>query len=253
MTVPFAWMVLTSLKTLGETNHVPPIIFPTAPQWVNYATAVSQAPVLAQYRNTALMALGRVAGQLLCSSLAGYAFARIEFPGRRVIFVVLLCLLMIPDQLALIPLYLEMKSFGWINEMPALIVPGMFSVFGTFLFRQFFMSLPRDLEEAARLDGANQLQIYWHVMLPLVKSATTAVALFTALWSWNALIWPLIVINSADRTTLSAGLATLNGQYTTNYPILMAGSTLAVIPMIVLFIVLQRQFVQGIALTGTRG
>jgi multiple sugar transport system permease protein len=146
-----------------------------------------------------------------------------------------------------------MANLGWLNTLQALIVPGVFSAFGTFLLRQFFMSLPVELEEAAKLDGANHFQIYWRVMLPLAKAGMIALAIITIRWSWNDLLWPLIVINSPDKMVLSAGIASLQGQYLTNYPVLMAGAALATWPMVVMFFMFQRYFVEGIALTGTKG
>jgi multiple sugar transport system permease protein len=142
---------------------------------------------------------------------------------------------------------------GWLNSLQALIVPGIFSAFGTFLLRQFFMTLPKEVEEAAKLDGCNHFQTYWRIMLPMVKSALIALIIFTALASWNELLWPLIVNTSPDKMTLAAGIASLKGQYTTDYPTMMAGTLMATLPMIALFIVLQRYFIEGIALTGSKG
>ncbi|GHO43296.1 carbohydrate ABC transporter permease [Ktedonospora formicarum] len=251
--VPFLWMVLTSLKTLAEATHVPMLFFPAQLQWNNYAQAFSTLPFLTFYQNTLLMTIGRTLGQLTFCSLAAYAFARIEFPGRNIIFVVVLSILMIPSYVYLVPQYLIMKDLHWLNSLQALIVPGLFSSFGTFLLRQFFLSLPKELDEAACLDGANHLQIYWYVILPLAKSALIALAILTILWSWNDLIWPLVVNDSTDKMTLAVGLATLQGEHGTNFPVLMAGAVLASWPMLVMFIVFQRHFIEGIAITGTKG
>lgn len=251
--VPFLWMVLTSLKTLTEATHVPLIFFPAQFQWGNYAQAFSTLPFLTFYKNTILMTIGRTLGQLTFCSLAAYAFARIEFPGRNVIFVVVLSILMIPSYVYLVPQYLIMKDLHWLNSLQALIVPGLFSSFGTFLLRQFFLSLPKELDEAACLDGANHLQIYWYIVLPLARSALIALAILTILWSWNDLIWPLVVNDSTDKMTLAVGLATLQGEHGTNFPVLMAGAVLASWPMLAMFIVFQRHFIEGIAITGTKG
>lgn len=254
MVIPFVWMLLTTVKTLPDSVHVPPILLPRLPlQWHNYLEALQVSPFLHFYLNTILMTIGRTLGQLVFCSLAAYALACIKFRGRGVLFIAILALLMVPNQLPLVPQYLLMDRLGWLNNQASLIIPGMFSVFGTFLLRQFFMTLPSELQEAATLDGANHLQIFWHVLLPLVKPGLIALTIFTVLWSWNDLLWPLIVINSPERTTLSAGLAALTGQYITNYPVLMAGATLAIWPMILLFFFLQRHFVEGIAITGTKG
>ncbi len=251
--IPFLWMILTSIKTLGESTLVPPVIFPAIPQWSNYVQVMNALPFATFYTNTILMTAGRTLGQLLLCSLAAYAFARIEFPGRNVLFLLMLSVLMVPGYVVILPQYLIMKNLGWINTLQALIVPGLFSAFGTFLLRQFFLSLPRELDEAAKLDGANHLQIYWRVILPLAKPALIALAIFTCLWSWNDLLWPLVVTDSPDKMTLSVGLATLQGEHLTNFPILMAGTVLASWPMLALFISLQRYFIEGIAITGTKG
>ncbi|RNB87530.1 carbohydrate ABC transporter permease [Brevibacillus fluminis] len=252
MVGPFLWMILTSLKTLGESQQVPPVIFPTVAQWKNYAEVLTTIPMLQFYWNTIITTILKVVGQVFLCSLAAYAFARIEFPGRNILFMLFLSVLMVPGQVFLIPQFLIMKDLGWLNTLTALIVPGLFSAFGTFLLRQFFMSLPKELEEAAKLDGCNHFQIYWRIMLPLAKPGLIALAIFVTLWSWNDLMWPLIVNTSPDKLTLSAGLASLQGQHQTNYPILMAGSVLAIWPMILVFVFMQKHFVEGISLSGSK-
>ncbi len=251
--VPFLWMLLTSLKTLGESTHVPPIIIPANAQWGNYSAVLATLPFLQFYINTILMAAGRTLGQLVFCSLAAYAFARIEFPGRDALFVIALSALMIPTYLLLLPQYLIMKDLGWLNSLQALIVPGLFSAFGTFLLRQFFLTIPKELDEAARIDGANHFQIYWQLILPLARPALIALSIFVVLWSWNDLMWPLVVNDSVEKMTLSVGLASLQGEHLANFPILMAGAVMAVWPMLVIFITLQRYFVEGIAITGLKG
>ena len=250
MVVPFLWMILTSLKTYGESIHVPPVLIPKDLQWGNYKEVFDLLPFFKFMLNTFIVTVARTAGQLFLCSLAAYAFARIEFPGRNFLFLLALSVLMVPGQVFLLPQYMIMVKLGWLNTLQAVIVPGLFSAFGTFLLRQFFMGLPKELEEAARLDGCNHFQIYWRIMLPLAQPGLIALGIFTALWSWNELMWPMIVNSSPDKMTLSVGLASLQGQYLTNYPILMAGSFLAILPMLILFIILQKQFIEGIALTG---
>ncbi|ADO76527.1 carbohydrate ABC transporter membrane protein 2, CUT1 family [Halanaerobium praevalens DSM 2228] len=250
---PFIWMLLTSLKTLGETTQVPPVIFPKEIIWSNYSDVLKLLPFAKFFFNTFITALGRTVGQLLISSMAAYAFARIEFPGRKMLFLMILSILMVPPQSFYIPQYIIMGKLGWLNSLKALIFPGLFSAFGTFLLRQFFMTLPKELEESARLDGCNHFQIYWHIMLPLAKPGLIALAIFVVRWSWNDFMWPLIVNTSTSKMTLSVGLASLQGQYLTNYPVLMAGALIAIFPMLIIFILLQKQFVEGIALTGTKG
>ena len=253
MVGPFLWEVLTSIKTMAESTQVPPTLLPEVLQWQNYAEVFEQLPFGTMFVNTVLMTIGRTLGQLVFCSLAAYAFARLEFPGRNAIFVAFLAVLMVPPQLFLIPQYQIMAGLGWLNTLQALILPGMFSAFGTFLLRQFFLTLPREMEEAARLDGANPLQVFWHVALPLVRPGLLALTILTVLWSWNDLLWPLVVNTDPLRMPLSAGLASLNGQYDTPFPVLMAGSLMATAPIIVLFLVLQRHFIEGIALTGSKG
>nr|WP_274655199.1 carbohydrate ABC transporter permease [Paenibacillus humicola] len=253
MVVPFAWMILTSLKSIGEATQVPPAIFPRSYHWENYVNIFGTLPFMSFYWNTIVTTIAKTAGQLLFCSLAAYAFARIEFPGKNVLFIVLLSVLMVPQQTYQIPLYLIMVKMNWLNTLTALIVPGLTSAFGTFLLRQFFMSLPKDVEESAKIDGCNHFVIYYRILLPLAKPGLVSLAILTALWSWNDFLWPIIVNNSPDKMTLSAGLASLQGQYETDYPMLMAGSVLATAPMLILFIFLQRNFIEGIALSGTKG
>jgi multiple sugar transport system permease protein len=253
MIAPFLWMVLTSIKTFGESTQVPPVIIPSEIQWSNFTKVFSTLPFTMFYWNTIFTTIFKTLGQLVFCSLAAYAFARIHFPGRNVLFVLILSVLMVPQQAYLIPQYLIMVELEWLNSLKALIVPGVTSAFGTFLLRQFFLSLPSELEDAAKLDGCNHFQIYWRIMLPLAKPGLIALAIFVILWSWNDLMWPLIVNSSPDKMPLSAGLASLQGQYVTEFPVLMAGALLATWPMILVFIFLQKYFVEGIALSGTKG
>ncbi|WP_214410869.1 carbohydrate ABC transporter permease [Sphaerisporangium fuscum] len=249
---PFVWQIVTSLKTLSSATRVPPSLLPEG-RWENYGRVFGLLPFGDQFLNTVLMAVGRTAGQVLFCSMAAYAFARLRFPLKNVIFGVFLSVLMVPPQLFVIPQYQIMSSLGWLNSLQALIVPGLFSAFGVFLLRQFFLSLPAELEEAARLDGAGPVRIYWSVMLPLARPGLVALAVLTLLWSWNDLFWPLVVNTDPEKMTLSAGLASLQGQFQTDYPVLMAGSLLASLPVITVFVFLQRQFIQGIAHTGIKG
>ncbi|WBQ08184.1 carbohydrate ABC transporter permease [Kribbella sp. CA-293567] len=252
MVAPFVWQVITSLKTLSSATSVPPSLLPEG-RWDNYSRVFDVIPFGHQFLNTVLMAGLRTIGQVLFCSMAAYAFARLRFPGRNVLFGVLLSVLMVPPQLFIIPQYQIMSSLGWLNSLQALVVPGLFSAFGVFLLRQFFLGLPRELEEAAAIDGAGPVRIYWSIVLPLARPGLIALSLLVLLWSWNDLFWPLVVNTDPDKMTLSAGLASLQGQFQTDYPVLMAGSLLASLPIIAIFTVLQRQFIQGIATTGTKG
>jgi len=250
MVIPFIWMILTSIKTFGETTQVPPIIFTHIPKWNNYSKVFSSFPFGSFYLNTVISTVCKTFGQLVFCSMAAYAFARINFPAKNILFLLLLSMLMVPYHIFLVPQYHIIQQLNLLDTLPALILPGLFSSFGTFLLRQFFMTIPKELEEAARLDGCNHFQIYYKIMLPLAKPGLVALGIFTAVWSWNDLLWPLIINSSPDKLTLSAGLAFMHGQYSTNYALLMAGSIMTILPMIFAFTVLQRFFIEGIALTG---
>ncbi|MEV6415234.1 carbohydrate ABC transporter permease [Kribbella sp. NPDC051718] len=252
MVAPFVWQIITSLKSLSSATSVPPSLLPEG-RWDNYSKVFQVLPFGHQFLNTVLMAGLRTIGQVLFCSMAAYAFARLRFPGRNVLFGVLLSVLMVPPQLFIIPQYQIMSSLGWLNSLQALVVPGLFSAFGVFLLRQFFLGLPKELEEAAAIDGAGPVRIYWSIVLPLARPGLVALALLVLLWSWNDLFWPLVVNTDPDKMTLSAGLASLQGQFQTDYPVLMAGSLLASLPIIAIFTLLQRQFIQGIATSGIKG
>lgn len=249
---PFVWMILTSLKTIGESMQIPLVIFPKNPVWHNYKAAMHIIPFSKLFLNTFIKTVITAGMQLILCSMAAYAMARIDFPGNKVLLVIILSVLMVPSQVYLLPQYMIMQKLNLLNTIPALIIPGIFSSFGTFLLRQFFMSLPKELEEAAIIDGCNHFTIYRKIMLPLARPGLVALAIFTGLYAWNDLMWPLIVNNRTEKLTLSVGLASLQGQYSTNYPVLMAGSLLAIWPMIVAFIIFQKQFIEGIAFTGSK-
>jgi len=250
MIVPFIWMILTSGKTLTESTLIPPVIFPEEFRFENYTRVWNQLPFLAFYINTFLMILGRVIGSVMFSAMAAFAMAKLNFPGKRLFMIIVLTQLMIPPQVFLTPQYLIAQSLGILNSVGALIMPGIVSAFGTFLLRQHFMSLPDELGESAYMDGASVWTVFYKIYLPLAKSGITALAIFTALFAYRDLLWPLIANRSLTELPLSAGLANLQGQFSTNYPELMAGSVLAIIPMVILFLVFQKQFTQGIATTG---
>lgn len=253
MVSPFVWEFVTSMKSLGESTRVPPVFVPSEWRWDNFGRVFNAIPFQQQFLNTIIVTVARVAGQLLFCSLAAYAFARLRFRGSNLLFAICLSILMVPPQLYVIPQYQIMASWGWLNSLQALAVPGLFSAFGVFLLRQFFMALPRDLEDSARIDGCNPIQVYWYIMLPLVRPGLMALGVLTTIWSWNELLWPLIVNTDPEKMTLSAGLASLQGQRLTDFPVLMAGALMASLPMIILFAMLQRQFIASIATTGMKG
>lgn len=250
MILPFLWMVLTSIKSLTESVQIPPKILPSVAQWDNYSAVAKILPFASFYVNTILMMVGRVVGSVLFSAMAAYACARLNFPGKNIFFGLVLFQMMIPGQLFIIPQFLIVQKLGLLNTVSALIVPGIVSAFGTFLLRQFFMGLPKDLEEAAKLDGCTIWQTFYKIMLPLSRSGLIALAIFTSLFAFKDLMWPLIVNMSIDKMTLSSGLASLQGQFATNYPQLMAGSLLAIWPMLLIFVIFQKKFIEGIATSG---
>ena len=251
MVLPFVWMILTSLKTIPESVAMNPFkFFPKEPMWSNYSTVLKQHNFSRLYLNTGLMILIRIVTALMFSSMAAYAFARLKFPGRDFLFGLVLIQMMVPGQIFVIPQYIMVDKLGMRNSIFALAFPGLVSAFGTFLLRQFFMSIPDELEEAAVLDGCNTFQIYWHVMFPLVKSGLIALGIFTALFAFKDMMWPMIINSSADYATLSSALAKIQSAHAVNYPQLMAAAVLAIWPIMVLYTMFQKQFMQGISTTG---
>ena len=203
--------------------------------------------------NSLVVATGVVIGNVIFASMAGYAFARTEFPFKNFIFVLLLSVLMVPGQIFLLPQYQLIQKMGLLNTIPALFLPNLFSAFGTFLLRQFFMSMPQELEDAAIVDGCNRFQIFGRIMVPLIQPGIAALTIFTFKFAWNDFMWPLIVNNSMDKLILGPALSTLQGQYTTQYPMQMAGAVLAVIPLVVIFFIFQKQFIESVATSGIKG
>lgn len=252
MIFPFVWMVLTSFKTQAESMAIPPQILPSHWNLDSFVKALQSLPFTNLYVNTGLLILFRVIFAVVFSSMAGYAFAKLDFPLKKPLFFIILTQLMLPGQVFIIPQYLMLSSMNQLNTRFALIFPGLVSAFGTFFLRQFYMSLPNDLAEAARLDGCNVMQTFVWVMAPLTKTAVMALAVFTALFAYSDMMWPLIVNMNIDKMTLAAGISSLQGQHSTNYPVMMAGSALAMIPMLAIYLIFQKQFIEGIALTGTK-
>ena len=250
MIVPFVWMVLTSLKTVEESMRIPPTLLPDALILQNYSRALSLLPFTNLYLNTALMIFWRIVCAVVFSSMAGYAFAKIPFRFRGLFFAVVVTQLMLPTQIFIIPQYQMLANLQLTNTIFALVFPGLVSAFGTFFLRQAFMGVPDEIIEAAKIDGCSQGRIFLQIALPLVSSALAALAVFTAVFAYGDLMWPLICNSDLNRMTLSSGLSTLRGQFTTNFPVLMAGSVLAMAPMVVLYLIFQRQFIEGIAMTG---
>ncbi len=250
MIFPFLWMLLTSFKSAGESVQIPPTILPK--EWLadNYRRALIALPFIKLYTNTVLLILFRVICAVAFSSAAGFAFAKLKFRGKNLLFSLVIMQMMLPSQIFIIPQYQMLAKMGLTNSIFALVFPGLVSAFGTFFLRQAYMGLPDELGEAAYLDGCTKWQTFTRIMMPLTKASMAALTIFTAVFAYADLMWPLIANTDIDMMTLSAGLSTLRGQFTTNYPVLMAGSMLAMIPMVILYLVFQRQFIEGIAMTG---
>ncbi len=250
MVFPFLWMILTSLKTVPESMQVPPTIFPKEMIVSNFSDVMKSLPFLKLYLNTGLMILFRVICAVAFSSMAGYAFAMLEFRGKKLFFGIVLVQMSLPSQIFIIPQYQMVAKMGLANTIFALVFPGIVSAFGVFFLRQTYMGIPKEIGEAAYLDGCTQWQTFYKVMFPLTGTSVAALTIFTAVFAYSDLMWPLVVNSDLNMMTLSSGLATLRGQFTTNFPVLMAGSLLAMLPMVILYLIFQRQFIEGIATTG---
>lgn len=250
MIFPFVWMILTSLKTLAESMQVPPTIFPAKVVLENFTYAITSLPFVNLYINTILLIFFRVLCAVVFSSMAGYAFAKLNFRFKNLLFSLILIQMMMPSQIFTIPQYQMLAKFSLTNSIFALVFPGLVSAFGTFFLRQSYMGIPDEIGEAAYLDGCNQWQTFTMIMAPLTKASMAALAVFTAVFAYGDLMWPLIVNTDLNMMTLSSGLATLRGQFSTDFPTLMAGSLLAMIPMVILYLIFQKQFIEGVAMTG---
>ena len=260
LVVPLLWMVVTSLQTQGEANRFPPVLLPHDPRIANYADAWHTAPFGTFFLNSTLVALVVVVSNLVVCSLAGYAFARVRFLGSTALFMTLMATLMVPFQVTMIPVFLIVKWFGdnvstylGIDHLGALMLPNLATAFGIFFLRQFFQTVPVELEEAARVDGTSRVGVLFKIVLPLSMPAMSTLAALTILTSWNDFLWPLIVITNTDQMTVPLGLSYFQGAHQTNWPLLMAGNVMSLVPMLVVFVLAQRYFVQSVAGTGLKG
>ncbi len=251
---PLYWLASTSVKPLEEINSFPPIWVPSRIAIENYGALFQTVPFWGYLQNSLIVTLTSLVGTTVSSSLAGYSFARLRFPGRNLLFVVALSTLMIPGWVTLIPQFIMFKDFGWLDTFLPLIVPQLFANPAyLFLMRQFFMTLPVEMEDAAKIDGCGYLRTFWSIALPLVRPALIAVATFSFLFNWNDFLGPLIYLQSPEHFTLPLGLAQLQSQYFTHTELIMAGSVLTVLPCVALFFLCQRWFIQGIVVTGVKG
>ena len=251
--VPFVWTLSSSVKSIDAIFNNPWQIIPAHPQWSNYSKIWHELPMNRWIFNSTYIVVLAVAGRLVFTSMAAYAFARLRFPGRDWIFYVMLTALMVPEEVTLIPGFVLIRELGWYDSHWALIVPKMSDVLAIFLLRQFFLSIPRELEDAARIDGASYVQVFTKIVLPLSKSALAVVGVLGFMDVWNSFLWPLVMIDSNSKFTLPVGLQFLNSAHSTDWPSLMAGNVIGLVPVVVVYLVAQKYFVEGITMSGLKG
>jgi multiple sugar transport system permease protein len=252
--IPFLWMISTSLKPNSQLFAYPPVWIPNPIMWENYPKSVNYVPFFTYFSNTLIIALTSVIGVVVSSSLVAYSLARIPWPGRTVLFYMTIATLMLPYQVTLIPVFLVFKNLGWVGDFRPLILPQFFGfALYIFLLRQFFMTIPQELSEAARIDGANEFRIYWSIIMPLARPALATVAVFQFIRSWTDYLGPLIYLNDQRLYTLQLGLYQYSSQYGREWGLLMAAAVLITLPVIIVFFLTQRTFVQGVTLSGIKG
>lgn len=255
---PFAWMLLTALKSQPEVTRWPPSLWPEDPTLANFRAALGTANFPRLLLNSTLIATFAAIANVLLDSMAAFAFARLSFPGRDALFALVLGTMMLPAVVTIIPLFLIVKSLpspsagGWLNTYLGIAMPGAASAFGIFLFRQYFATIPRELDEAAMMDGAGPWWIYWHIALPLARPAVVTVAVYTFVMQWNDFLWPLVAATDADMYTVQVGLSYFTTEHSVNWPLLMAGAVLVTLPVLALYAVMQKQFVGGLTVGGLK-
>ena len=250
--LPLLWMVAASLMQPGEAMTLPPPLLPARPTLAHYTTLFERLDLGRNLANSALLASAITAISLLCNSMAGYAFAKLRFRGRSRLFSLLLATLVVPPQVTVLPLFLELRGLGLVNSFGGVIVAGIASVFGIFLIRQFALAIPDELLDAARLDGASELRIYWELVLPTLRPILVTLGVFTFLSAWNDFMWPLIVLTDESKYTLPVALANLSGEHVQDTELMMAGAVITVAPVLLLFLALQRYYVSGILMGGVK-
>nr|WP_255452269.1 carbohydrate ABC transporter permease [Sporosarcina sp. ANT_H38] len=254
MIFPFIWSITSSLKSVSQIFIVPPEFLPNPFVWSNYPDSLKAMPFGRAYWNSFYITVLIVGIQLITAAMAAYAFAKIRFPGVNLLFILFLATMMIPKQVTMVPTYMIMSKIGWLDTHLALIVPGaLFNAFSVFLLRQFIMGIPNELEEAAVVDGANPLRIFWSVILPLIKPALAAVGIFSFMGTWNNFMEPLIYLSTPDLFTVPLMLNYFKGLYATDWGLMMAGSTISIIPVLIIYIIAQKHIIEGVALTGIKG
>jgi multiple sugar transport system permease protein len=252
MLAPLIWMVLASFKTLPELLKLPPTILPEHFGFDNIRTVFNDTGFVRNFVNSVIVASVTVVSVLITSSMAGYAFAKFDFPGKNVLFIGVLATLMIPFQVRVIPLYVLASDLHLLDSYAGLVLPGLVDAFGIFLMRQFMQSIPSDLIDAARVDGASEPRIFVKIVLPLAKPALSALAIFTLVASWESFLWPLLITSSPEKYTLPLGLAQFSGRFISRVDLQMAASTLTVLPLLVVFLFMQRRFIEGMATSGMK-
>ncbi len=252
MAVPFWWMVVTSLKAPGSALTVPPELFPRQPTLESYTRVFETVPIGQMFLNSLIVTVLGVSGQLATSAMAAYAFARMNWRGRDAVFLLYVATLMVPFQVTITPLFILMQRLGWVDTYQGLIVPVLISAFGVFLLRQAMLGVPREYEEAAFLDGANHWTIFQQVVLPMIRPSLATLAVFATMGAWNSFLWPLFVTRDERLMTLPVGLALLQGRFTTEWSMVMAGAVITVLPIILVYLAAQRAFVRGVALSGLK-
>jgi multiple sugar transport system permease protein len=253
MIMPFIWMISTSLMGEFEVYQFPPKFLPSIIKWTNFKEAMTMQPFGRFFINTMIVSLASVLGQLIFCSMAAYAFARLHFRWRNKVFGLYIATMMIPAIVTIIPAFLIITVFGWMNTYWALFAPTLSSIWGIFLLKQFFQTIPKDLEDAARIDGASEFTIFWRIVLPLSKPALATLAIFAFMGSWKDFLWPLIVTNRTDMRTVEVGIAGFSSMYSTDWPHQMAAAVVVMLPIVLVFIFAQKYFVRGITLTGIKG
>jgi multiple sugar transport system permease protein len=252
MIIPFLWMLSTSLKSASATFVLPPEWIPKDPSLTSYRQVFDTVPMGRFFANSIFVAMVTTFFQVLICAMAGYAFARIDFKGREVLFYVYLATLMVPQQVTMTPLFILMTKLGWVNTYKALIMPGIFSAFGTFFMRQFFKGIPNSIEEAAFIDGAGYVTIFFRIIIHLAKPAIATLWIFAFMGSWNNFLWPLIITSDTAHMTLPLGLSTLQGRWTTDWNVLMAGTLMSILPMLMVYLVTQKYIIKGLTHTGLK-
>lgn len=255
MAMPFIWMFASSFKDIGEIWSFPPVFLPKKFLWKNYLDAWKSLPFDRFLFNTVFVTICVTIGQLFTCSLGGYAFSRLQFPGRNKLFIGYLATLMIPFPVIMIPLFVTMKYLGWVDSLKALIIPGLFSAWGTFLMRQFMLGIPKDLEDAAKIEGCSFWGLYWRIIMPLCKPVLATLGIFTFMGTWNDFLWPLIMINTIPKKTLPLGLVMFQARVAAETPwhLIMAAACFTILPILILFIIGQKYYVKGIVTTGMKG